>query len=90
MWRRPASAGSPEGCGDPAWLIERAPFRESGYRLLMEAKAARGNVAEALHAYERLRVLLREELGVAPSPVVQAVHRRLLQSAADWCGPALL
>jgi hypothetical protein len=67
-----------------------APFRESGYRLLMEAKAARGNVAEALHAYERLRVLLREELGVAPSPVVQAVHRRLLQSAADWCGPALL
>jgi DNA-binding SARP family transcriptional activator len=64
-------------------LIERAPFRESGYRLLMEAKAARGNVAEALQVYERLRVLLREELGVAPSPTVQAVHRRLLQSAAD-------
>jgi DNA-binding SARP family transcriptional activator len=64
-------------------LIEQAPFRESGYRLLMEAKAARGNVAEALHVYERLRVLLREELGVAPSPAVQAVHRRLLQSAAD-------
>jgi DNA-binding SARP family transcriptional activator len=49
----------------------------------MEAKAARGNVAEALHVDERLRVLLREELGVAPSPAVQAVHRRLLQSAAD-------
>jgi SARP family transcriptional regulator, regulator of embCAB operon len=64
-------------------LIERAPFRESGYWLLMEAKAARGNVAEALHVYERLRVLLREELGVAPSPAVQAVHRRLLQGAAD-------
>jgi hypothetical protein len=26
-------------------LIERAPFRESGYQLLMEVKAARGNVA---------------------------------------------
>jgi DNA-binding SARP family transcriptional activator len=65
-------------------LIERAPFRESGYRLLMEVKAARGNVAEALHVYERLRVLLREELGVAPSPAVQAVHRRLLlEGAAD-------
>jgi SARP family transcriptional regulator, regulator of embCAB operon len=65
-------------------LIERAPFRESGYRLLMEAKAAHGNVAEALHVYERLRVLLREELGVAPSPAVQAVHRRLLlESAPD-------
>jgi SARP family transcriptional regulator, regulator of embCAB operon len=64
-------------------LIDRAPFRESGYRLLMEVKAARGNLAEALHVYERLRVLLREDLGVAPSPAVQAVHRRLLQSAAD-------
>jgi DNA-binding SARP family transcriptional activator len=65
-------------------LIERAPFRESGYRLLMEVKAAHGNVAEALHVYERLRVLLREELGVAPSPAVQAVHRRLLlEGAAD-------
>jgi DNA-binding SARP family transcriptional activator len=65
-------------------LIERAPFRESGYRLLMEVKAVRGNAAEALHVYEQLRVLLREELGVAPSPAVQAVHRRLLlQSGAD-------
>jgi len=65
-------------------LIERAPFRESGYRLLMEVKAVRGNAAEALHVYEQLRVRLREELGVPPSPAVQAVHRRLLlQSAAD-------
>jgi hypothetical protein len=43
-----------------------------------KALAGRGNVAEALRAYERLRVLLREELGTAPSPAVQAVHRRLL------------
>jgi len=64
-------------------LTELAPYRETGHRLLMEALAGRGNVAEALRAYERLRVLLREELGVAPSPTVQAVHRRLLQSADD-------
>jgi SARP family transcriptional regulator, regulator of embCAB operon len=62
-------------------LTELAPYRESGHRILMEALAERGNVAEALRAYERLRVLLREELGVAPSPAVQVVHRRLLQSA---------
>ena len=63
-------------------LTELAPYRESGHRILMEALERRGNVAEALRAYERLRVLLREEeLGVAPSPTVQAVHRRLLQSA---------
>jgi DNA-binding SARP family transcriptional activator len=59
-------------------LTELAPYRESGHRILMEALERRGNVAEALRAYERLRVLLREELGIAPSPAVQDVHRRLL------------
>lgn len=59
-------------------LVELAPFRESGHRLLMEALAARGNVAEALLAYERVRTLLRDELGVAPSRELQGVHARLL------------
>jgi SARP family transcriptional regulator, regulator of embCAB operon len=62
-------------------LTELAPYRETGHRLLMEALARRGNIAEALRAYERLRVLLREELGITPSPTVQGVHRRLLESA---------
>jgi len=61
-------------------LTELAPYRESGHLILLEALERRGNVAEALRAYDRLRVLLREELGIAPSPTVQAVHRRLLQS----------
>jgi hypothetical protein len=34
----------------------------------LEALTARGNLAEALLVYERLRVLLRDELGVAPPP----------------------
>ena len=59
-------------------LIELAPYRETGHRILMEALERRGNVAEALLAYDRLRVLLRDELGVAPSPAVQSVHRHLL------------
>jgi SARP family transcriptional regulator, regulator of embCAB operon len=59
-------------------LIELAPYRETGHRILMEALERRGNVAEALLAYERLRVLLRDELGARPSPAVQSVHRRLL------------
>jgi SARP family transcriptional regulator, regulator of embCAB operon len=59
-------------------LIELAPYRETGHRILMEALERRGNVAEGLLAYDRLRVLLRDELGVAPSPAVQSVHRRLL------------
>jgi DNA-binding SARP family transcriptional activator len=59
-------------------LIELAPYRETGHRILIEALERRGNVAEALLAYDRLRVLLRDELGVAPSPAVQSVHQRLL------------
>jgi DNA-binding SARP family transcriptional activator len=62
-------------------LIELAPFRESGYRILMEALERGGNVAEALRVYDRLRVTLREELGIPPSPAVQDVYRRLLGRA---------
>jgi SARP family transcriptional regulator, regulator of embCAB operon len=59
-------------------LIELAPYRETGHRILIEALERRGNMAEALLAYDRLRVLLRDELGVAPSPALQSIHRRLL------------
>jgi DNA-binding SARP family transcriptional activator len=65
-----------EDCGRR--LIELAPFRETGHRILMEALERRGNGAEALLVYDRLRVLLRDELGIAPSPGVQSVYRRLL------------
>jgi DNA-binding SARP family transcriptional activator len=63
-------------------LIELAPYRESGHRILMETLERRGNVAEALVAYDRLRVLLRDELGIAPSPALQRIHRRLLGERA--------
>jgi DNA-binding SARP family transcriptional activator len=61
-------------------LTELAPYRETAHRLLMETLERRGNPAEALRAYERLRTMLREELGAAPSPALQAVHRRLLSA----------
>ena len=48
----------------------------------MAALAERGNVAEALRAYEELRVLLRDELGTAPGAEVQELHRRLLTGGA--------
>jgi DNA-binding SARP family transcriptional activator len=59
-------------------LIEAEPYRESGYVLLMQALAAAGNSAEGLRVFERLRMLLREELGTSPSPDALAVHARLL------------
>ena len=60
-------------------MIKLAPYRESGYRFLMEVLAVQGNVAEALLTYEQLRRLLREDLGAAPGPATQALHKRLLQ-----------
>lgn len=59
-------------------LIELAPYRETGHLVLMEALERQGNVAEALRAYDRLRIMLRNELGIAPSPGVQTAYRRLL------------
>ena len=61
-----------------AELVREAPLREAGHRLLMEALASRGEVAEALAAYERMRVLLRDELGMTPGESVRALHERLL------------
>jgi DNA-binding SARP family transcriptional activator len=59
-------------------LVRLAPFRESGYRCLMEVLAARDNRAEALHVYDELRTMLRAELGTAPSPATKELHRTLL------------
>ena len=64
-------------------LIERAPFRETGYRYLMQALAGRGCVAEALRVFDDVRVLLHEDLAVAPSPELRALHSRLLIDSAS-------
>jgi len=63
-------------------LIEAEPYRESGYALLMEALALQGNVAEGLLVFDRLRTLLRDELGTSPSAETIAVHERLLGRGA--------
>ena len=59
-------------------LVTEAPLRESGHRLLMRALAAEHNPAEALRVYENLRCVLRDELGVSPSPASQALYEDLL------------
>jgi DNA-binding SARP family transcriptional activator len=59
-------------------LTQHEPYRESGWRILMEALVAEGNTAEALQTYERLRVLLRQELGIAPSAATQQLHKTML------------
>jgi DNA-binding SARP family transcriptional activator len=60
-------------------LLEHNPLRETGYRLLMQALAARGNVPEALRVYERARTVLRDELGIPPGPATISLHQDLLE-----------
>ena len=61
-------------------LIALSPFRESGYRHLMEAHVVAGNRAEALRVYEKCRQLLAEELGAYPSPETDSIYRALLEA----------
>jgi YVTN family beta-propeller protein len=61
-------------------LIALSPFREAGYRCLMEAHVVAGNRAEALRVYEQCRQLLAEELGAYPSPETDSIYRALLEA----------
>jgi DNA-binding SARP family transcriptional activator/type II secretory pathway predicted ATPase ExeA len=58
-----------------------APLRESSHRCRMAAHAAAGNRGEALRAYQELRRLLAEELGVDPAPDTEAAYLELLGAA---------
>ncbi len=59
-------------------LTRLAPLRESGYRYLMRALAAQGNLAEALDVYGQLSECLRDQLGVSPSPATRELYEALL------------
>lgn len=67
--------------------VAAAPYRESARARLIRALQARGNLAEALLAYEDVRTLLREELGTAPGPELLALHERLLNPEAAPARP---
>lgn len=59
-------------------LVAQAPLRERGHELAMIASWRLGRQGEALAGYDRLRRLLRDELGVDPGPAVRELHGRML------------
>jgi peptide/nickel transport system substrate-binding protein len=71
---------APEAARWAEQAIALEPFRETGYRRLMEAHVAAGNRAEALQVYEQCRRLLAEELGAYPSPETESIYRALLDA----------
>lgn len=63
-------------------LIAAAPYRESGYRYLMQVLQRSDNLAEALQVYDQVRCLLRDELGIGPSAKLQELHGALITHQA--------
>lgn len=58
--------------------VQQAPLRESAHRTLMAALDGAGNRAEALRAYQRLRRVLADELGIDPSSETESAYLGLL------------
>jgi DNA-binding SARP family transcriptional activator/tetratricopeptide (TPR) repeat protein len=88
------AAGHPALAVGPAGdLVALEPFRDSAYRRLLRAHTASGDRGEALRSYDRYRRVLAEELGVGPSPELEAAHLELLHAepaAGAPGGPAAL
>ncbi|HEX8102916.1 MAG TPA: BTAD domain-containing putative transcriptional regulator, partial [Solirubrobacteraceae bacterium] len=61
--------------------VQLSPYRDSARAALIEVLHRRGNVAEALVAYDEFRLLLREELGSLPGPELRALHEGLVAVA---------
>ena len=57
------------------------PLSEKAYRRLMQAYAALGDRATALRVYHICASVLKDELGVEPSPATEALHSQLLRLA---------
>jgi DNA-binding SARP family transcriptional activator len=58
--------------------VELEPFRESGYRRLMQVLVRRGDRAEAVRVYQDCRRRLADELGVSPSDETESLLRALI------------
>ena len=59
-------------------LTAAHPYRERPVALLMRALAGEGRLTEALRAYQRLRSLLREHIGLEPSSALRWLEAELL------------
>ena len=59
-------------------LVQAHPFRERTWAQLMRCLYRDGRQAEALDAYQRLRRLLADELGLTPAPELEPLEHDIL------------
>jgi DNA-binding SARP family transcriptional activator/Flp pilus assembly protein TadD len=74
--------------GELRHQVDRHPLREGAWHRLMLALYRAGRQAEALQAYQRVRTILLDELGVEPSASLRELHRQLLTGELPAPGPA--
>ena len=72
---------APAVADDIGTTVERHPLRERLQAAWMSALHQSGRRAEALAAYEELRQRLARELGLAPSPQLEALYGEILADA---------
>src|SRR5215211_6231394 len=75
-----AAGQATRAVGPAGDLVALEPFRDSAYGRLLAAHTAAGDRGEALRAYDRYRRVLAEELGVGPSPDLEAAYLELLHA----------
>ena len=59
--------------------VRAEPLRETAHAALIRVYLAEGNRAEALSAYDSYREMLQKELGLEPTPLIQALVQDLQQ-----------
>ncbi|MEP0752771.1 AAA family ATPase [Trichocoleus sp. Lan] len=64
-------------------LLEVDSLNEATYGDLMQLHALNGDRASALRIYHRCMTLLREELGIDPSPITRDLYDRLLNEDSE-------
>jgi DNA-binding SARP family transcriptional activator len=75
--------------GSAEAAVEAAPLREHRWLTLMLALYRCGRRADALRAFQRMRALLAEELGLEPSNELFEMERAVLQDAPELTPPEL-
>jgi DNA-binding SARP family transcriptional activator len=76
--------------GELEALVGRHPMRERLWGARMVALYRSGRQADALRAYQDLRALLRDELGIDPSPELRSLEAAILLQGPelDWVATA--